>query len=296
MAENLNTTPTAPARIVIVGAGGFVGSAIATAAKKRGYEVLSLGRTDVDLMADGSGEKLQARLQTGDTVVFVSAKAPCKDYVMFEQNIALAKNALDGLVGRPLAQVLYISSDEVYSDSPDPLTETSVTAPDNLHGQMHVARETMFAASLGDVPLGVLRPTLIYGADDPHNGYGPNRFRRLVQSGETIALFGDGEERRDHVSVLDVAELAVRMIEHRTAGALNATTGHVSSFLELAEMTFGFSDRATDIQRLPRSGPMPHDGYRPFDPAEAARLFPDFTFTDIEAGLRAAYEQTDPAR
>jgi len=264
-------------------------------AKIRGYPVLPLGRADVDLMADGSGEKLRGWLKAGDTVVFVSAKAPCRDYVMFEQNIAMVKNALDGIVGQPLTQLLYISSDAVYSDLPTPLTEASVTASYNLHGQVHLARKTMFARSLGDVPYGTLRPTLIYGADDPHNGYGPNRFRRLVHSGEEITLFGNGEELRDHVSVLDVAELGVRMIEHRTVGALNAATGHVSSFLELAKMTIGFSGRAIDIQRLPRSAPMPHGGYRPFDPAEVVRLFPDFTFTDIEAGLRVAYEQTNPA-
>lgn len=213
---------------------------------------------------------------------------------MFEANIRMTKNALDGLAGQPLAQLLYISSDAVYSDSDGPLTEMSVTAPDNLHGQMHVARETMFAAALADANpdtvFATLRPTLIYGASDPHNGYGPNRYRRQVLAGETIALFGNGEERRDHVSVLDVGELAVRMIERRTAGALNATTGRVASFRELAEMTIGFSDQPIEIENLPRAGPMPHNGYRPFDPAEVQRLFPDFAFTDLETGLREAFE------
>mgnify|MGYP003625683326 CR=1 FL=1 len=299
MAENLNDTAVVPARVVVIGAGGFVGSSIVTAARERGFPVLPLGRGEVDLLADGSGDVLKGLLKPGDAVVFVSALAPCKDYVMFEANIRMAKNALDGLAGQPLSQLLYISSDAVYSDFDGPLTEASVTAPDNLHGQMHVARETMFAAALADANpdtvFAALRPTLIYGAGDPHNGYGPNRYRRLVLAGEKIALFGNGEERRDHVSVLDVAELAVRMIERRTAGALNATTGHVASFRELAEMTIGFSDQAIEIESLPRSGPMPHNGYRPFDPAEVLRLFPDFAFTGLEAGLRAAFEEVQDA-
>lgn len=294
MAENLNGSATAPKRVVVVGAGGFVGSAIVSAARERGFAVLPLGRGEVDLLTDGSGQKLGGKLKPGDAVVFVSALAPCKDYVMFEQNIRMAKNALDGLAGQPLSQLLYVSSDAVYSDFDGPLTEASVTAPDNLHGQMHVARETMFAAALAesnpDTVFATLRPTLIYGAGDPHNGYGPNRFRRLALAGENIILFGNGEERRDHVSVLDVAALAARMLERRTQGALNATTGTVASFRDLAEMTIGFSDEAIGIENLPRSGPMPHNGYRPFDPAEVLRLFPDFAFTDLEAGLRAAFE------
>jgi len=159
-----------------------------------------------------------------------------------------------------------------------------------LRLMMHVARETMFGASLADIPFAMLRLTLIYGAYDPHNGYGPNRFRFLVLDGEKISLFGNGEERRDHISVLDVAELAVRMIEHRTMGALNATTGRVASFLVLAEMTIEFSNIDVEIERLPRSGWIPHGGYRPFDPTEVARLFPDFDFTDLEKGLRTAYD------
>ena len=211
---------------------------------------------------------------------------------MFEQNIVMAKHALDFLTQSPPSYLLYVSSDAVYSDSPDPLTESSAAAPDSLHGQMHVARELMFGASLENTPFGALRPTLIYGAADPHNGYGPNRFRRLVQEGKPISLFGNGEERRDHVSVRDVAELALRMIEHRTVGALNATTGRVASFRDLAEMTIGFSENDIEIENLPRSGPMPHNGYRPFDNAEVARLFPDFEFTDLEVGLRTAYEES----
>jgi UDP-glucose 4-epimerase len=299
MAENLNDAATAPKRVVVIGAGGFVGSAIVAAVRDRGFAVLPLGRGEVDLLAEGSGDTLGRLLRLGDAVVFVSALAPCKDYVMFEQNIRMAKNALDGLAGQPLSQLLYVSSDAVYSDFDGPLTEASVTAPDNLHGQMHVSRETMFSVAVAetspDTAFATLRPTLVYGADDPHNGYGPNRYRHLVLADENIALFGNGEERRDHVSVLDVAELAVRMLERRTRGALNATTGTVASFRELAEMTIGFSYQSIEIENLSRSGPMPHDGYRPFDPSEVLRLFPDFAFTELETGLRAAFEEVQAA-
>jgi UDP-glucose 4-epimerase len=41
-----------------------------------------------------------------------------------------------------------------------------------------------------------VRSTLIYGEGDPHNGHGPNRFRRLAAAGQEIVLFGEGEERR----------------------------------------------------------------------------------------------------
>jgi UDP-glucose 4-epimerase len=291
MAEHLNQTPSAPDRIVIIGANGFVGSEIVAAAHKRGSAVLALGRPDLDLLSDSGAATLANAVRPNDSVIFVSAKAPCKDYAMFLENIVLAKTALDGLNGKQLAHFLYISSDAVYSDSSAPLVEASTTAPDNLHGQMHVAREIMFQTSLGETPFATLRPTLIYGARDPHNGYGPNRFRRLVKGGEPIKLFGKGEERRDHVNVRDVAELAMLICEHKTVGAMNAVTGHVESFMELAQMANGFGVEPVPIKSLPRSGPMPHDGYRPFDPSGVLALFPDFQFTAIEDGLRDAFQE-----
>jgi nucleoside-diphosphate-sugar epimerase len=54
---------------------------------------------------------------------------------------------------------------------------------------------------------------------DPHNGYGPNRFRRLAAAGQEIVLFGGGEERRDHVLVDDVARDASRPLSCVPSGS-----------------------------------------------------------------------------
>jgi UDP-glucose 4-epimerase len=81
----------------------------------------------------------------------------------------------------------------VYSDAPVPLTEESRTEPGSMHGTMHLARELMLKATV-KAPLAVVRSTLIYGEGDPHNGYGPNRFRRLAAAGQEIVLFGEVPE------------------------------------------------------------------------------------------------------
>jgi UDP-glucose 4-epimerase len=36
---------------------------------------------------------------------------------------------------------------------------------------------------------------------------------------------------------------------------------------------------------------MPHEGYRPFDPAATLRAFPAFRYTPIDAGLARAQHQ-----
>src|SRR2546423_1237532 len=150
---------------------------------------------------------------------------------------------------------------------------------------MHLAREVMFRAEV-KVPLAILRPSLLYGAADPHNGYGPNRFRRLAAKGEEIVLFGEGEERRDHVFIDDAAEIVARVLYRRSTGILNVATGEVHSFRFLSETINGMQGGKSKIRTSPRSGPMPHNGYRPFDIAGCRNAFPEFRFTSLEEGLR----------
>ncbi len=137
-------------------------------------------------------------------------------------------------------------------------------------------------------PLAILRPTLLYGAADPHNGYGPNRFRRLAAAGQEIVLFGEGEEQRDHVLIDDVAEIVRRVLMHRSRGVLNVATGSVHSFRNIAERIAAMYDPPVPVRGSPRQGPMPHDGYRPFDSAASLQAFPDFRYTDLATGLAKA--------
>lgn len=286
---------TPPTRAVIMGAGGFVGAAIGRRLEAHGVPVLALTRRQVDLLAAGAAEQLSGLLRADDAFVAVSAIAPVKTPAMLRDNLVMIEAMTEALKARPVAHVLNIGSDAVFADSKDPLSETSCRAPGSLHGIMHLAREVMFAEAAGAAPLATLRPTLIYGLDDPHNGYGPNRFRRLAAEGKDIVLFGEGEERRDHVWVEDVAELALRILLHRSRGSLNAATGTVISFRAAAEAIAELSGRHPAIKGSPRSGPMPHDGYRPFDPRATAAVFPDFTYVpplDGFARVQAAAAET----
>src|SRR5947208_14103615 len=128
-----------------------------------------------------------------------------------------------------------------------PLTEATPTATTSMHGAMHVAREIAFASTV-KAPLAILRPSLLYGAHDPHNGYGPNRFRRLANAGNDITLFGEGEERRDHVLIDDLAEIVLRVLKRRSIGTMNIATGTVHSFRDVAERVIAAAPRKVSIK------------------------------------------------
>lgn len=274
-----------PERTVILGAAGFVGAASAAALRAAGGEVLALGRGELDLLAGDAAERLAGLLKPTDALVFISAKAPVKNNAMLLDNLRMGDAVCRALAATPVAHLLYVSSDAVYGDTPVPLTEASAPAPGSLHGAMHLTREVMLQQNLPHLPLCILRPTLIYGASDPHNGYGPNRFRRLAVEGSPIHLFGEGEELRDHVLVDDVARLVQLILGHRSTGTLNAASGIVTSFRRLAELAVAAAGRDVPIEGSPRSGPMPHNGYRPFDIGAIQNAFPTFRPTPIEDGI-----------
>jgi dTDP-4-dehydrorhamnose reductase len=68
MAENLNSIAISPERLTVIGARGFVGSEIVTAAKERGFKVQELGSAEVDLLAHNAGEELLRALRPNGTL------------------------------------------------------------------------------------------------------------------------------------------------------------------------------------------------------------------------------------
>jgi UDP-glucose 4-epimerase len=277
-------SPIPPGRVVIVGAGGFVGKAAANRLLAHGVQVVGVSHRDIDLLSGDAAKQLASMLRRSDTLVMIAAQAPTKNNVMLIDNLRMMAAVCTALGSVPVEHVIYVSSDAVYADADTPLSEASCAHPASLHGVMHLAREIMLADAFKG-SLCILRPTLIYGASDPHNGYGPNRFRRLAQLGEEIVLFGAGEERRDHVYIDDVAEIVARCVVHKSEGVLNTATGVVTSFREIAEKVVAMAPKTPSVRNTPRTGPMPHHGYRPFDASSTSRAFPDFRYTPLELGL-----------
>jgi|LauGreSuBDMM15SN_2_FD.fasta_scaffold05160_3 UDP-glucose 4-epimerase len=290
MLKHLNTEEKKPKRVVILGSSGFIGSAIHNLLERNQIPVLGIASKDLDLMSPDAGKKLTEIMKTEDVLVFISAIAPCKDSGMLLKNIQIAKSVCNALEEKPVAQVVYISSDAVYGDSDKPISEFSCAEPGSVHGVMHLAREIILK-QVYPGPLTIVRPTLVYGLNDPHNSYGPNRFRRLARAGMEIVLFGDGEERRDHVDVEDIAELVVKIILRKSTGLINAVSGEVVSFRELADLMSRFFEPSVAVKASPRSGPMPHNGYRAFDNAALTKAFPGLNFKSWRQGLAQVNEQ-----
>jgi nucleoside-diphosphate-sugar epimerase len=292
MLEHLQHPPKAPARAVVMGGQGFVGAAVARHLRAQGVNVLPLSRAEIDLLQADAAEKLAAKLRGDDCFIFVSALAPCRDLDLFTRNMTMVRAACAALEKRPVAHVVNISSDAVYAPAIETVDERTPAAPSDLHGMMHAARELMLQTAV-KAPVCILRPSLLYGAADPHNGYGPNRFRRLAAEGKEIPLFGNGEEQRDHVLIDDVAALVGLCVLNRSKGVLNIATGRSVSFRQVAEMVVAGHRSASKITPSPRRNPILH---RHFDVVDRIKAFPRFAFTALEQGLARVQAETGAPR
>lgn len=272
-------------KVTILGGSGFVGSNLAKRLEQAQFAVTSLSSKDLDLTGESSVETIGAL--DCDVLVFASAITPDrgKDGNAFMKNVLMGKHVADGLRNSSPKQVIYISSDAVYHDDVAMVDETSRTDSTGLYGMSHAVREKLLeeVCKTKNIPLLCLRPCAIYGQNDTHGSYGPNRFLKTAIADKKIALFGGGEETRDHILIDDLCRLILLCIEQETTGVLNAATGKALSFMAVAEAVKAAFKDQVEIATSPRQSPVTH---KHFNITKLISLFPDFQFTNLQNAIQ----------
>lgn len=264
-------------KILILG-GGFISSNLIKILKKKGLSFFLINRKKKDLAKKSSINFISNKIDSKTIIIFIAAVAPVKNHLMFRENIEILNNIVFALRKKKFKKIIYISSDAVFSDSLGKIQETSAKSPNSLHGLMHLYRENILKFYFKN--LSILRPTLVYGIGDPHNGYGPNLFLRNAQQGKDLYLFGRGEEIRDHVNINDVVKIIYYFIIKNINTDLNIVTSKNYSFFQIANHIIK-KYRSCKIIYKRRVGKMPHNGYRVFNNIKFKKIFPQYKFYNL---------------
>ena len=72
------------------------------------------------------------------------------------------------------------------------------------------------------------------------------------------------------------------MILKRRTRPLNAVSGGLCTFEDIAKKALSVFNPNGKIIHQPRTGPIPHDGYRAFDNSELLTFMPDIQCTSID--------------
>lgn len=280
-----------PERVVLLGARGFIGTEIHKQLEAAGIAVFAPLSSDLNLAETVSAAELASHLKRTDAVVMLAALTPEKgrDIATMMKNLTMMQNVCSAIGKAGCAHLTYFSSDAVYDISVSRVAEETPVSPQDLYGVMHYNREIM-ARTLVDVPLLVLRPTLVYGVNDTHNSYGPNRFRRSAQKEGKIMLFGGGEETRDYIHVSDVAKLTVRCLQQHSVGILNVATGFSTPLREIAVLVAKQFVNGIDIVTTTRINPITH---RHYDVTGLIKAFPDFKCIGLEDGVTSVHRESE---
>jgi len=303
---------TPPARVVILGATGFLATHLKRHLEHDKVPCLCVGSRDIDLTRRESSGALSEIIEPGDTVVMTSVLTPEKgrDYGTYMLNVQMADTVCRALEASGCAHFVYLSSDAVYDAHKTPLDEDSTREPVDLYALTHTSREMILGSVLAAraIPYCFLRPTNIYGPGDTHNNYGPNRFVRTAVNDGKIVLFGRGEERRSQLYVDDAIALVRLAIVHRSEGTLNLAVQPAVSFMDVATVVARGCGNPVTVEFVPRTiapvhrpykptqvfryiynlgrkiGPIVH---RPYSIAAVRQAFPDFAYTPLEKGIGA---------
>jgi UDP-glucose 4-epimerase len=215
-------------------------------------------------------------------------------------NIDGLLNLVECAVEFDVTRFVFISSGGVVYGEPDdlPIPRDAPKGPLSPYGVSKLSSEYYLRAfrALHGLEYVALRYSNVYGPrQDPHGEAGVVAiFSQRILAGESLTVFGDGEQTRDYVFVRDVAaaNLLVTHADLRSSGTLddvafNVGTTMETSVNELAGILIRVGGRDTEIHYAP---PRPGELLRNALDCKETRALGWEPGHTIEEGLRITYE------
>jgi UDP-glucose 4-epimerase len=310
------------AKVLITGGAGFIGSHVVDLFRARGDAVhivddLSTGKRaqvhpeatfhEVDVRSPAVAALIAA--EQFDIIAHLAAQIDVRKSVddpRFDSdvNIGGTLNILEAV--RALApsvrpRVVFVSTGgALYGEAERiPSPEDTPANPDSPYGIAKLSAELYLASynRVHGLDGCVLRLGNVYGPrQDPHGEAGVVAiFCGRVLRGESLTIFGTGEQIRDYVYVGDVAAAVLAAatrplpaVGPLSARAFNVGTGVGSSVLDLARVIGEVAGRPATVVFAPkRAGELDRSE---LDASKAARLFDWRADVTLAAGLRRTYE------
>lgn len=273
-------------KVIILGATGFFGRYLLRAFEQEKVDVQGFGSSDLNLLNADALKRLDPLVGPETCLVTSAALTPEHGDTLntLEINFQISLHTARYVETHPTGLFVHISSDAVYPMTYNPITENTPTDADNFYALSKLASEKIFEriAAKQKIPYLNLRLSNLYGPGDTHNSYGPNRFINTLRAENTIRLFGNGEEKRDHVHVEDAARITRELIAARAVGTYNIATGNSVSFAEIVEILQRQASKPFEKVCLPRKSAVTH---RDFDVSKLFLSMPGFRFRSVAEGL-----------
>ena len=305
--------------IVVTGAAGFIGANIVKALSDRGdYDILAVddlkegdkfvNLVDCDIADYLDQEEFLRELRNGafdGAIDVILHQGACSNTTesdgryMMQNNYRYTRELFDYCTDEEI-QFIYASSAAVYGAGTVFREEPEHEAPLNVYGYSKFLFDQYLRRNWGERTAQVvgLRYFNVYGEREQHKGrmasvafhfFNQYRASGKVRLFEGTAGYGNGEQRRDFVSVEDADGVNLYFLDHpQRSGIFNVGTGAAQSFNDVAVATVNACRQHAGKAALTLAD-MQAQGvieYIPF-PGDLKGKYQSYTQADIGA-LRAA--------
>ena len=307
---------------VVTGAAGFVGSNLVKALNDFGItDVLAVddlkdsakfaNLTDCDIADYLDKDEFVAQLEAGEFDGQLGAilhQGACSDttetdgrYVM-DANYRYSRRLLDHCISEEV-HLIYASSAAIYGGSREFRESRECEAPLNIYGYSKFLFDQLVRRRYEERTAQIvgLRYFNVYGEREGHKGRmasvahhffnqyrGTGQVRLFAGSGG----YGDGEQRRDFVSVEDCVKVNLFFLDHpEKSGIFNVGTGAAQSFHDMAVATVNACRKARSESPLTLTAMRERNviQYIPF-PEDLRGRYQSYTQADISSLRAAGYE------
>ena len=248
-------------RVLVTGGAGFIGSHVVDALVEMGQEV-----TVLDDLSGGFRENVHPRagLVQGSVTdpqlvrsLFQEARfthvfhlaayaaeglSPFIKRFNYQNNLIGSVNLLNAAVNYGTKRLVFTSSVAVYGSQPCPMSEEMIPVPADSYGiaKYAVERELALSYQLFGLEYVIFRPHNVFGerqnlGDRYRNVVGI--FMNQIMKGESLTIFGDGEQTRAFTYIGDVAPVIARsaFLPEAQNQVFNIGAGQPLTVNELAE-------------------------------------------------------------
>lgn len=299
-------------KVLVTGGAGFIGSHLVDGLLARGYRVVVLddfssGKIS-NLPTNVGEDKLQVirgdvrsrqdvrRAMEGVSGVIHAAAIVSVPFslenpkVTWDVNVGGTQNVLEEAAAAGVEKFIFISSCAVYGESPNlPIPESRLPSPLSPYARTKLEGEKLcLDFSKNSLPVVILRYFNVYGPRQPPGEYAGVmvKFAERIKSGEPPVIYGDGEQTRDFIFVLDAVRATLMAFERMPSGEIiNVGSGKATTINELCRIFLKLSGKENlkPIHAPPRPGDIRHSWA---DISKASKLLGFKPEIDIEEGVR----------
>jgi UDP-glucose 4-epimerase len=257
-------------KIFVTGGAGFIGRNIIKSLKDhkvRIYDNLSNTKFDkntnfgnnIDFVEGDilDYEKLLASSQEYDVIIHLAAKISVQESLRnstetMENNVKGTENILKCCVENKIKKVIFSSSAAIYGENENqfPISESSNSKPLSPYGESKKQAELIIKKITKEQNIiGIIfRIFNVYGEGQTKEYAGViTKFVENISKNESLKIFGNGNQSRDFISIIDVVKAFCQGLNSQKSGTYNVASGQKTTINELSKRMIKISKKELSI-------------------------------------------------